>query len=418
MALQTANLTPSLWHDQVPVEQPRPSLGSGRHEVDVVIVGAGFSGLWTAYHLQEQDPHLAIMVLEAEQCGFGASGRNGGWCIAEMAASHARWTKLSDEARATALDHELHLTVDMIEQTIRDEGIDCDFVRGGELHLARNGGQRHRLQKQVDETASFWLNADEASAKCGASNVLGGLFVPSTAVLHPAKLVRSLAQIVERRGATIYEQTRVTEAEPGRVTTMTAEVVAKHVVLATEGYTSALPGRKRKLVPLNSMMIATEPLSATLLDEIRLHDRPSFADGRFVVVYGQRTADNRLAFGGRAAPYRFGSKIPGPFDYSTNTTIHSILLDLFPMLADTQITHQWGGVLGVPRNWTPSVEIGPDRRFMQAGGYVGEGRRGDSPRGSDHGRRHYGHATFAATPTRWSVGRRGPGRLSRSAGVA
>ncbi len=373
MASDMSTYPESLWHEQLPARAPRARLDQASTQTDVIIVGAGFTGLWTAYHLSLIAPDLDVTVIEAELVGFGASGRNGGWCIAELAADQARWTALSDAAGAAALDRAMHDTVDSIESIVATHKIDCDFVRGGEIHLARNGGQTPRLKALANGSTSFWLGAEEASDKCGATNVLGGLFVPSTAVLHPAKLVTSLADIVEAAGVHVYEQTRATAVEPGKVTTSDGVITATHVVLATEGYTAAIDGYRRSVAPLSTMMVATEPLSDDMLREVRLDDRTTFTDGRFHVIYGQRTADDRLAFGGRCAPYKYGSKIPPNEWYQTFDSIAHSLVDLFPSVADAKITHQWGGVMGLPRNWTPSVNLDTSNRFYRAGGYVGEG---------------------------------------------
>lgn len=373
MAFDMSSYPNSLWHDQLPDRPPRSSLDGQSIETDVVIVGAGFTGLWTAYHLSLLAPDLQVTLIEAERVGFGASGRNGGWCIAELAADRARWTKLSSEAGAAALDLAMHETVDTIEGVVADHGIDCDFARGGELHLARNGGQVARLKALANGSSSVWLDDEAAREKCGATDVRGGLFIAATAVLQPAKLATSLADIVEAAGVHVYEQTRAVAVEPGIVMTKHGEIKAKHVVLATEGYTAAIDGYRRSLAPLSSMMVATEPLSDDMLAEVRLDDRPTFADGRFHVIYGQRTADNRLAFGGRCVPYQFGSKIPPDEYYQNFDAVTKSLVELFPSVADAKVTHQWGGVMGLPRNWTPSVNLDTEQRFYRAGGYVGEG---------------------------------------------
>lgn len=392
--------SPSLWLDQIneaPRERPRIA---DDLDVDVVIVGAGFTGLWTAYHLTELRAGLRIAVVEAVTVGFGASGRNGGWCIPEL---------------ANDFDGSMHepmlQTVRDIESTIERLGIDCDFHRGGELHLARNEAQRKRLAAAIGP-GYRWLEADEARSMCGASQVLGGAFTPHTAVLQPAKLVHGLAMELERRGVVIYEHTRASIVEPRRVRTATGDIRADRVVLATEGYTSELQGRRRELVPLYSLMVATEPLPPDVLADVGLHDRPSFADARYRVIYGQRTADDRLAFGGRAAPYRFGSRIERATEQSaaSHEQIRQTLIDLFPAIADVAITHRWGGVLGVPRNWKPFV-TGRGDDVLRAGGYVGEGVAASHLAGQTLAELVLDHTTertalpwvVASPPRRWPV---------------
>lgn len=364
---------PSLWNDQIGEQPERPPL-AGDVTVDVAIVGGGYSGLWTALYLKQLAPDIRIVVVEANRAGFGASGRNGGWCIGEMAAGDDRWRSLAGDDAARRMQRAMIETLDEIRSITTELGIDCDWAQSGALHLARNGGHEARLRAE-ERGDMRWLDAREAGSLIGAAGVRGALFDPHTAVLHPGKLVAGLAAAVERLGVVIHEGTRATAVETGLVHTDRGTLVADHIVLATEAYTTRLPGRRRDLVPFYSLMIATAPLDRDLLSEVGLEGRQTFTDARYRVIYGQRTADGRLAFGGRAAAYRFGSGIDPAVevDPEAHRVVHRTLLELFPFLADVEITHRWGGVLGVPRNWTPSV--GADRvpGVYRAGGYVGEG---------------------------------------------
>ncbi|MEZ5379375.1 MAG: FAD-binding oxidoreductase [Acidimicrobiales bacterium] len=370
----------SLWFDSMPPPSVRPPL-PGPTSVDVVIVGAGYTGLWTAYYLAERVPDASIVVIDAHHVGFGASGRNGGWCISEVAADAERWDALAGPGGGRRMADAMHHTVDEVERVTIVEGIDCDWALGGELYLARNPAQVTRLRAQVSgtlarapESEARWLDADEARSLCNATKVLGAMHLPQTAALHPGKLVTGLAEACERRGVVIHDDTRATSLSSGVVETTRGRITATSVVMATEAYSRDLEGHKRSLVPLYSLMVATEPLPADVLEEIRLETRPTFADARYRVIYGQRTADGRLAFGGRSAPYRYGSVIDPATesDPGYHQMIIDTLHDLFPVVRDAAITHQWGGVLGVPRNWTPTVNDLGDGVY-RAGGYVGEG---------------------------------------------
>ncbi len=305
----------SFWLDTVPGSlTPRPSLDRDL-DVDVAIVGAGYTGLWTAYYLALVDPSLRIAVVEKEVAGFGASGRNGGWCSALFAASKAKVARVSGRDGAMALQRALFATVDEVGRVAAAEGIDCHYAKGGTVVLARTTVQAARLYAEVDEERSWgfgsddvrWLSAAEASARVAATGVLGGAYTPHCAALHPARLVRGLASAVERRGITIYERTparglgdRVVETPGGRVR---AEVVVR----ATEGYTATLPGLRRAIAPVYSLMIATEPLPTSFWSSVGWRNRETLTDGRHLIIYAQRTADNRIAFGGRGAPYHFRS---------------------------------------------------------------------------------------------------------------
>jgi glycine/D-amino acid oxidase-like deaminating enzyme len=380
----------SLWLDTVPGSlEPRPGL-PGDTDADVAIVGAGYTGLWTAYYLAQADPTLRIAVLEREIAGFGASGRNGGWCSALFPASLAKVARLGGSGRedhgrgaAVALQRALHATVDEVARVTATEVIDCQFVKGGTVTLARSAAQLARAAAEVAE-ARRWgfgeedlrsLSAAEATALVRAEGVLGGLYSPHCAAVHPARLARGLAEAVTRYGVRLYEQTPVTALRRGQVVTPRGRVRAEVVVRATEGYTAGLPGYRRALAPVYSLMLATEPLPDEFWRSAGLRRRETFTDLRHLIIYGQRTADGRFAFGGRGAPYHFGSRVRPGHDREPRVfaELRRVLVELFPALGEAEITHTWGGPLGVPRDWMASV--GLDRRtgVGWAGGYVGDG---------------------------------------------
>ncbi|NJC71445.1 FAD-dependent oxidoreductase [Planosporangium thailandense] len=373
----------SLWHDAPSLSwEPRPCL-PGSTEVDVAIVGAGYTGLWTAYYLAKADPSLRIAVLEAEVAGFGASGRNGGWCSAIFPATLRKVASSSSPEAARRMQHAMNATVTEIGRVVTAEGIDCDFAPGGYVSVARNEAQWSRARREVQgwrdwgfgEDHMRLLSAEEATAQVGATRVLGGTFTPHCAAVHPAKLVRGLADVVEAAGVKIYERTRVERIEKRRLLTAHGEVRAGVVVRATEGYTSLLPRMHRDIVPMYSLMVATEPLPDEVWDQIGLRSRQTFSDKRHLRIYGQRTVDGRLAFGGRGAPYHFGSRVRPEFDRDArvHAMLRAILADLFPVVRDTTFTHAWGGNLGIPRDWYPTVGYDRESGFAYAGGYVGDG---------------------------------------------
>ena len=383
-----ADATPrALWLDRLnPPIGLRPTL-DGDRQVDVAIVGGGFSGLWTAYYLIRSDPSLRIAVLERHHCGFGASGRNGGWACGEIGGSTggtiARYARRGGHAAAMRLIRAVFDAVDEIGRVSSAERIDCDYAKGGTIRLARNAPQHKRQREEIEELRSQGFTSDEirlldaaeARRYLNATDVRSGILLEPSAALDPAKLVRGLADVVEDAGVAIYEQTTVPELTPRRVRTEGGTVTADVVVRATEAYTRDLAGRRRALLPVYSLMIATEPLPAEVIAEIGLAGRPTFSDDRHMVIYGQRTADDRIAFGGRGVPYLFGSRIdPGTeLDESSHRLIHETLVELLPPLRDARITHRWGGVLAIPRNWLPGLTFGRTAGIGVFGGYVGTG---------------------------------------------
>jgi len=351
--------------------------------VDVAVVGAGLTGLWTAHYLAEADPSLRIAVLEAEVAGYGASGRNGGWCSALFPASLAKLTRLADRESALAQHRAMRDTVDEVARVTAAEGIDAHLAKGGTIALARNQAQWRRAEAEVQDARAWGrdegdvrlLDRAEARSLLDGAGTVGGTFTPDCAAVHPARLVRGLATAVERRGVRVHEQTRALSIEPGRVHTAHGTVRAETVIRATEGYTATLAGHRRVLAPVYSLIIATEPLDAEVWDRIGLARRETFTDHRHLIVYGQRTADDRLVFGGRGAPYHLGSRIRPEFDRDERVFQHlyAALVDLLPVLAGTRITHAWGGALGIPRDWCASVGLDHSTGLGWAGGYVGDG---------------------------------------------
>ncbi|WP_433051912.1 NAD(P)/FAD-dependent oxidoreductase [Dactylosporangium sp. CS-033363] len=369
----------SFWMSVLPELPPRAALDGGA-EADVCIVGAGYTGLWTAYYLALADPALRIVVLEAETAGFGASGRNGGWCSALFPKSVGALDRMFGRDAALALNAAMESTVDEVGRVATAEGIDCDWAKGGTVVLARTGAQLARARADVAEAAEFGLDlvllsAAEARARVGATEVLGGTYTPHCAAIQPAKLARGLAEACERRGVRIYERSPVTRLAAGRAETPSGTVRAPIVVRATEGFTPRLPGFRRSIAPLYSLMIATEPLPAEFWAAAGLARRETFADFRHMIIYGQRTADDRLAFGGRGAPYHYGSTIDPAFDREPRVfaELRRALGELFPALGDVPVAATWGGPLGVARDWMASVGLDPATGLAWAGGYVGDG---------------------------------------------
>ena len=373
----------SLWHDTAGEDfTPRAAL-PGPATYDVAIVGAGLTGLWSAYYLHRADPSLRIVVLEQEVAGFGASGRNGGWCSALFATPWDKLARRGGAGEALRLHRAMQETVREVGRVTEAEGIDAHYHRGGTVNLAHTRVQLQRAREEVRTAHSRGfteddyrlLSADEARELLATEGALGGVFTPHTAAVHPARLVRGLARVVERSGVTIHERTRVRSIHPGRVSTDAGEVRAEVVLRCTEGYTPRLEGMRRAIAPVYSLMVATEPLSEETWRSVGLHDRPTFSDGRHLLIYGQRTADGRIAFGGRGAPYHFGSRIRPSYDVEPRVfdELRRVLTTILPQLGDVTFTHQWGGCLGIARDWSASVGLDRGTGIGWAGGYVGDG---------------------------------------------
>ena len=364
----------------------------GPLEADVCIVGGGYTGLWTAYYLAGLRPGWRIVVLEAAFAGYGASGRNGGWVTSELPGSRARYAKAAGgTAGVHALEAALRETVDEVGRVCAAESIDCDFVKGGRLSVATTSSQLARLRAGLAAAREWgdgnavleFLTSDETRARVKVANALGSLFAPASARIQPASLAAGIAAAAQRRGAEIYEATPVssiTAAGAGDgigavASTKFGDVRARAVLRCTEGYTSALPGQRRTLLPMSSHMIVTEPLPAAAWQEIGWGGYETLGDEAHAYMYAQRTADGRIALGGRGVPYRFGSAVDhlGETDQSTVNALTGVLRRMFPAAGDTAIAHAWCGVLGVPRDWCATVTYNPASGTGWAGGYTGTG---------------------------------------------
>jgi glycine/D-amino acid oxidase-like deaminating enzyme len=361
---------------------PRPPLAAST-DVDVAILGAGYSGLWTAYYLLRQVPGLRVAVLEKEIAGFGASGRNGGWCSSKFPVTAGMLEKRFGANATRALLLAMRQAVDEVGDVCAEEDIDAHFHRGGILTLARG---RHQLPGIRASYATYerlgladryqMLNAAEALARVGASQIHGGLYTPDGASLHPARLVRGLARAVEARGGVIYEQTPVTGFKPGSLITLGGEVRAKRaIVLAGEVYLTGFRQLHRALLPAYSLISLTEPLTAERWSQIGWQGGESVSSTRNTVVYLTKTPDGRILFGSRGAPYEFGSKISDQQDRHEATVgmIHRSFAEWFPLLSGVRFTHAWGGPVGMPRDWMPAVRFDAGTRTGSIMGYTGQG---------------------------------------------
>jgi glycine/D-amino acid oxidase-like deaminating enzyme len=374
----------SFWHDSLPDDDltPRAPL-DGAASADVVIVGGGYTGLWTAYYLAKAQPDLDVVVLESEVCGFGASGRNGGWATQEVAVRREKMAARHGRDGVVALLRELCDAVDQIGRVAAAEGIDCDYAKGGTVTFATNPAQVESLKDRIAHEHEWgfgegdfrWLSPAETESIARSPRSLGSVFTPHCAAVHPAKLARGLARVVEGLGVRIYEETRVTSIGPGGVQTERGTVAAPAVLNCTEVFTVELPGMRRRYAPLYTLMIATEPLDDSTWAEIGMETRPTFDDGRHLIVYGQRTADGRFAFGGRGAPYHFGSRLSPEFDRddAIHDAVEGVLRWMFPQMGEARITHRWGGAVALPRDWQASIGFDRTTGVGYAGGYVGTG---------------------------------------------
>lgn len=371
----------SFWWRDVGGLPPRRAPLPGDRDLDVCIVGGGYTGLWTAHYLASLQPGLRVGIIEQRFAGYGASGRNGGWLTNSVTGGREQYVATHGARAAAAQQEALNAAVEDVIEVAARLGIDADIHRGGELEIARTPAQLARLHRSA-ATEHAWphtdievLTAREAAARIDVAGVLGGIWHPHCARIHPVKLARGLAEAVERAGVTIYEGTTATSMQPGRVHTDRGTVRAEIVIRATEGFTANLPGQHRTWLPMNSSMIVTDPLPSAFWDAVGWEGRETLGDFAHVYMYAQRTADDRIAFGGRGVPYRYGSRVDtdGATQQRTVRSLTALLHAFFPAARETAIAHAWAGVLAVPRDWSATVGFDRTTGLGWAGGYVGTG---------------------------------------------
>jgi glycine/D-amino acid oxidase-like deaminating enzyme len=372
----------SFWYRSPGIPIPGEPL-DGDRQADVAVVGAGFTGLWTAYYLKKAQPDLRVVLLEKEFAGFGASGRNGGWLTGDLAGSRERYARTHGRPATQRLQRAMFEAIDEVIAVAKDEDIDADIVKGGLIHVARNAAQRARLQAMFDDDRAWgWgeedllaLDPAEREARLRVAGATAALWTPHCARIQPAKLVRGLARAVRDLGVEVFERTPVTEIVPNQARTPFGTVHAQYVVRATEGFTATFAAGHRELLPMNSSIIVTEPLSPEVWDAIGWEGRELLGDMAHYYMYAQRTADGRIAFGGRGKPYLYGSRIDerGHTHDWTVSALWELLTGMFPAVASSRIAHAWSGVLGVPRDWCSTVHVDHASGLGWAGGYTGHG---------------------------------------------
>ena len=372
----------SYWYRELGMPARRTALQADT-EVDVAIVGGGFTGLWTAYYLKTAQSDLRIAVLEREFAGFGASGRNGGWLSAEMPGQPSRYAKARGIESTVSMQRAMFDTVDEVIRVCDAQRIDAHIRKDGLLQVATNPAQYARLRRRLPSQRRFgWgpddlvmLSADELRERVNVAGAIGATWSPHCARVQPARLVRGLAAAVERLGVMIYEGTTVSEVRPGVAITDHGRVTATRIIRALEGFTASLKGLKRSWLPMFSSMVVTEPLPPNAREELGWKGAELVGDEAHGFAYAQRTRDGRIALGGRAVPYRYGSGLDlhGETMGTTVEQLQAMLRRLFPPAKSVGIDHAWTGVLGVPRDWCATVGLDESTGLGWAGGYVGHG---------------------------------------------
>jgi len=379
----------SLWLQEVAGDAPDAPELTGAASADVAIVGGGYVGLWTAIELKLREPALDVVLLEADICGSGASGRNGGFAM-------TWWSKIAYMPRFVGDDEAVRLArasvegVDEIRQICLDHDVDCDFHADGWIWAAASEAQLGSWESTLSEcrrlgvTPFRSLDPDDVARRTGSSLHRAGIFDPGTASLHPGKLARGLRKIALRLGVRLHEHSPVLSLErryPSTLRTPAGLLTAEKVVLATNVWAAGMPELRRYIVAISSDMVATEPIPAKL-EEIGWTGNECVSDSQMMIHYYRTTADGRIAFGKGGWGIAIGGRITRSFDRAPRRAqvVERNLRRLYPMLEGVRITHDWSGAIDRSVTGVPLI------------GYTG-------------GRRHIVHAVG------WSANAVGPARV-------
>lgn len=361
----------SLWRNQGSITAR--DCVKAANSFDVAIIGGGFSGLWSAYHLKQLQPSLKIAIFEQKYVGYGASGRNGGWASAEYPTSNSRLIKEHGVQTYKNLRKSLIESIDEIGQIAKSNAWQIEYAKGGALVFATNKAQLTRISSEIDDEHKF-LTKDQASELLNVANIKGGIYTPHCAALNPFNLTQSLAKYLESIGVKIFEESKVEEISDKSLLVNGHRIGCQISIRATEAFT-ARKWIANQQIPIYSLMIATERLSSEILTQIRNSQRATFQEACNLITYAQITGDNRLAVGGRGSRYKLFSHLSERSE--TDVRMHSALekraVKWFPQLQSVNFEYRWGGPIALTRRWQSYINYNPITGQAAIGGYVGDG---------------------------------------------
>ncbi len=361
---------------------PFPAL-SGDKTVEVAVVGGGFTGLSTAYHLKKADPALSVALLEGQVIGFGASGRNGGFNMTLFGLTLSVTALRFGRARA----REAHLYMERAVDTLRDlvalEKISCDYEHPGFLRVATSRSYEKRIRHEVELAHKLglsgisWMEADRVQEEVKSPVFGGAWWEPRCGILNPAKLSFGWRDVISNLGVAVYEQSPVISIQktPGgvRLSTPGGSVTAKKAVLATNAYSHLIPALRTKQTPVWTRIVLTEPLSPERMAAIGWQNRQGIEDARNLVHYFRLTADNRILMGGRDVGLSTGLDMDKDNDPVTFEGLENDVRQVFPQISGVRFTHRWGGPVSVTTDMAPALGFLGDERLVYSVGCVGHG---------------------------------------------
>ena len=352
-------------------------------EVDVAIVGGGFTGLSAAYHIKKAEPNLRVALLESQIIGFGASGRNGGFNMTLFGLTLEVTAFRFSKEKAKAAHHYMERSVDYLQELVSDLNIDCDYEHNGFLRVATSEKYKKRILKdmalahELGLTGIEWLDKEQTREQVQSPMYIGAWWEPRCGILNPAKLSWGWTEVLDPMGVDIFENSPVAEIarENGKIRLDTPKgcVRADKVVMATNAWSHFFKELKRKQVPVWTHIVLTEPLTKAHFKEIGWQNRQGIEDARNLVHYYRLTADDRLAMGGRDVSLSYGNDMDKDLNADTFAGLKNDVHELFPVLKDIRFTHEWGGPVSVPLDMAPAIGFAGDKNVVYSLGTVGHG---------------------------------------------
>jgi glycine/D-amino acid oxidase-like deaminating enzyme len=346
---------------------------SNAKDVDIAIIGGGFSGLWSAYHLKILQPALKIAIFEKEYVGFGASGRNGGWASAEYPTSNQRLIRERGIESFKQLRQAITRSIDEIGQISKQNLWQIDYAKGGSLVFARNKAQLARISNLLDDEHTY-LDKSQTHELINIPSALGSLYTPHCAALNPYALTRELATYLEGIGVEIFEKSPVSKIANSKLEVNGYEINCAISIRATEAFTPR-DWMGNRQIPIYSLMVATEPLPADVITQIRNVQRATIQEACHLITYGQITGDNRLAIGGRGVRYKLFSRLSerSEIDRRMHSALERRAKSWFPQISEAKFEYRWGGAVALTRRWQAYLNFNRDSGRAEIGGYVGDG---------------------------------------------
>jgi glycine/D-amino acid oxidase-like deaminating enzyme len=365
------------WVDDTPVKP----LGNLRGTIvcDLAIVGAGYTGLWTALQAKARHPEWRVVVLEGKTPGWAASGRNGGFVEATLTHGESngktRFPREYDLLDQAGLDN-----LDAIEKTVTDRGWDCDFWRVGSFAVATEPHQVEWLKESADGEREIFLGKDAISSRVNSPTYLAGTFAPrDTAMVHPGKLTREMVAACLADGVEIFDNTPVKSLDAGSesitLSTPSGEVKAERVALATNAFPSLLKRYQFHTVPVYDYVLMTEPLTTDQMASIGWEGKEGVADLANQFHYYRITADNRILFGGYDAIYHYGGKLRSRYEDRPESfqRLASHFFTTFPQLEGVRFSHRWAGAIDTCSRFSAFFATAYSGRVAYAAGFTGLG---------------------------------------------